>query len=231
LEEIKRAAATFAEALRPEDRIMLVSFSGRVFVDSEFTGDRNRVLGALIQMRRGVYTRLYDALALVMTERLDLVSGRKAIVLLTDGVDTASRLADAPGTLATMGESGVPVYVIQYDTKSWMARPEPPALAISKAPAGFFNNDPDYARADRYLQELSDAGGGRIERTATTDGIRDAFLRIAEELRCQYTLCYYPADQTRDGSVRSLRVEVGRTGVKLRTRAAYRMGAKPPGGK
>jgi len=230
-EEIKKAAATFVEALRTEDRVMIVSFNDRVYLDSEFTGDHDKLRLALVQMQTGSSTRLYDALTLAMSEALDLVLGRKAIVLFTDGVDTASGLADSAGTLAKMEESDVPVYVIQYDTRPFNSRTPPPGFNISTAPEGYLDNEPVYARAGQYLQELSGASGGRLDRAASIGSISDAFSRIAEELRCQYTLTYYPSNQTRDGSYRRIRVEVNRPGVTVRARAAYRMSTKPMGGK
>jgi Ca-activated chloride channel family protein len=230
-EEIKKAAATFVEALRPEDRIVLVSFNDRVYLDSEFTGDHDKLRLALVQMQTGSSTRLYDALTLAMTERINVTPGRKAIVLFTDGVDDASGLSDFAGTLAKMEESDVPVYVIQYDTRPFNSRTPPPGFNISTAPEGYLDNEPVYARAGQYLQELSGASGGRLDRAASIGSISDAFSRIAEELRRQYTLCYYPSNQTRDGSYRRIRVEVDRPGVTVRARAAYRMSTKPIGGK
>jgi Ca-activated chloride channel family protein len=230
-EEIKKAAATFVEALRPEDRIMLVSLNDRVYLDSEFTGDHDKLRLALVQMQTGSSTRLYDALTLAMTERINVTPGRKAIVLFTDGVDNASGLSDSAGTLAKMEESDVPVYVIQYDTRPFNARTLPPGLNISTAPEGYLDNEPVYARAGQYLQELSGASGGRLDHAASIGSISESFSHIAEELRCQYTLTYYPSNQTRDGSYRRIRVEVNQPGVTVRARAAYRMSTKPIGGK
>jgi len=225
-EQIKKAAATFVEALRPEDRVMILSFGGRVYLNCEFTADHNRLLDALIRLPRGSRTRLYDALELAMTERLDLVQGRKAIVLFTDGVDTASGFADATGTLRRMGESSVPVYVIQYDTQKLKARPQPQGMILSGDQKGFFDQSAMYALAGQYLKDLNILSGGRLEHAESIGNLNAAFARIAGELRAQYAICYYPANQARDGSYRYIRVETNRPGVTVKARAAYRMSLK-----
>ena len=71
-----------------------------------------------MEIEHGDGTRLYDAIDLVMTDTLEAIPERKAIVLFTDGVDTRSRLAEAAGTLARMQESQVVVYVILYTRQS-----------------------------------------------------------------------------------------------------------------
>jgi Ca-activated chloride channel family protein len=113
IEDIQRAALTFVEQLRPQDRLMVVSFDQRVYIDSEFTGDRRQLRRAIQHTRTGGSTRLYDAVALVLTERLNRLQGRKAVVLFTDGVDTASRLASALSTIDLVEESGALIYPIQ----------------------------------------------------------------------------------------------------------------------
>ena len=100
-------------------------------------------------MGKGEGTRLWDALDLVKTDRLDSLSAakRKAIVLLTDGVDTRSRLVDAATAMLALAESQVPVYVVQFDTH---AQYRPPPLErtmkgdvrLEAAPRGAFDARP-----------------------------------------------------------------------------------------
>ena len=93
LEDIQDAAITFVNQLRQDDRVMVVSFDDQIRVLSEFTSDRYRLRDAIRQTQTGNGTRLYDAVDMVMNQRLSGISGRKAIVLFTDGVDTTSRHA------------------------------------------------------------------------------------------------------------------------------------------
>lgn len=229
-DEIQRWVLTCSQTLRPQDRLMVISFNSRVYLDSELTGSRDQLLQAVGLMRAGDVTRLYDALDLAMTERLDWVSGRKAIVLFTDGVDTASGLADAAATLRKIETSDVPVHVIQFDTKQSIP-PVPSTWILRKAPEGYANKDQVYARADQFLRDLSSAGGGRVVQAGNREKVNDAFLQISEDLSHQYTLCYYPANRSRDDAFRRIRVEVDRSEVKIQTRSGYRVGTQAPNAK
>ena len=94
LEDIQDAAITFVGQLRPDDRVMVVSFNDDIKVLSDFTTDRSKLQRAILRAKTDDGTRLYDAVDLVMNQQFSRVQGRKAIVLFTDGVDTTSRNAD-----------------------------------------------------------------------------------------------------------------------------------------
>ncbi|MGA2262241.1 MAG: VWA domain-containing protein [Acidobacteriota bacterium] len=224
--EIQRAAFSFVAMLRPVDRLMLISFNNRVFVDSEFTSNRDQLVQAISQIHLGDATRLYDALDLALAERFRTISGRKAIVLFTDGVDTFSGLSDEAGTLAQYQGSDVPVYIIQYDTQRGYPS-KPSDMRAITTPQGYLNRDPTYARAARYLQDLGDASGGHVFHAETPESVGEAFSAIADELAHQYTLCYYPANRASDGSLRRIRVEIDHPGAKVRARSGYRAGSHP----
>jgi VWFA-related protein len=219
MEEIQQAALTFLEALGPEDRLMVVSFNNRIYLDSDLSSDRSRLQQSILQTRTSGGTRIFDALHLVLAESLDRVAGRKAIVLLTDGIDTASRFANASQTLSRIEQSNVGIHVIQYDTKV-KARPVPAEYrrVVGKPE----DNAPAYEEADRLLQSLSSASGGRLIHAETIPSLNAAFKEIAGELRRQYTLCYYPADPKNDGAYHRIRVAVDREDVVLRARSGYR---------
>ncbi|MCI0337912.1 MAG: VWA domain-containing protein [Acidobacteria bacterium] len=232
LEDIQDAALTFIEQLREKDRVMIVSFDSQVYIDSEFTNDRRQLRKAILQTRTGGATRLYDALDLVLTERLEKMNGRKAIVLFSDGVDTASRLATAPSTIDLVEESDVLVYAIQYDTKEdvrggmfGMGRRGSAPAIIRIPPSGA--SDEEYRRADRYMKEVVDRSGARLYKADMLGDVKQAFQLIAEELRYQYTLSYYPLNDKRDGSYRRIRVVVDRLNSAVRARKGYRAESEP----
>jgi Ca-activated chloride channel family protein len=238
-EEIRGAASAFIDALRPEDRVMVVSLDDRAYVGTEFTSDRNEIRRAILQARiGGNFTRLYDSLDAVLTGRLARVAGRQALVLLTDGVDVGSGFATAPGTRERVQAANVPVYVLEYDTRS-----DPRLLGVKVLPRGtsvldgpvYLGDKRPYEAADRYLRDLSEGSGGRVERAATADQMLESFARISAELRQQYVLYYYPTRPgarqppaarpgapPRDGAFHRIRIEVNRPGVSVRTRAGYR---------
>ncbi len=211
--DIQSAALAFLEALRPGDEVLVASFANTIQVASEFTNDRAQLRSAILQTPASGSTRLYDALELVVTRRLNRIQGRKAIVLLTDGVDTASRLSDMALSSARIQESDVLVYILQYDTRKDMK-------IFSQVSV------PSYVRASEYLRDLSVISGGRRFDASSVPALREAFSEIADELRHQYTLCYYPERQKADSSLRRIQVKIDRPGVTARARIGYRSAAK-----
>jgi len=233
VEDMQRAALAFVDQLRAQDRVMVVSFDSRVYVDSEFTGDRTQLRRAIQQTRTGGGTRLYDAVDLVLTKRLNQMPGRKAIVLFTDGVDTTSALATALSTIDLVEESGALVYPIQYDTEGDVGGGNRISMIVNgkpvQPPAGMPGIGADaYERASKYLRELSDRTGARLYRAETIKDVTQAFALIAEELRHQYSLSYYPANAARDDSYRRIRVTVNQPNVVVRARAGYRAASPQP---
>src|SRR5687767_12991926 len=116
LEEIQDAAISFVDQLRPDDRVMVVSFNDDIKILSEFTTDRGKLHRAIQRARTDDGTRLYDAVDMVINQQLSRVQGRKAIVLFTDGVDTTSRRADYQSNVMDAQELDALIYPVQYDT-------------------------------------------------------------------------------------------------------------------
>ncbi len=116
--DILAAASAFVDRLRPDDRAMVVSFDDRAYLGCEFTADRAEVHAALRRTRiGGRLSQLFDSVETLLSERLDQVEGRKAVVLFTDGVDVGSSFATDRTTIQRVQASNAPVYVVQYDTR------------------------------------------------------------------------------------------------------------------
>ncbi len=227
-EDIQNAALAFVEQLRPQDRVMVISFDSRIYVDSEFSGDRAQLRSAIYGIKTRGGTRLYDAVDLSLTERLRRVQGRKAIVLFTDGVDTESRLTSAPRTLELVEESSALVYPVQYDTS---ADADKGAITVGPpenrlyVPNSTISGSEAYTRASQYLADLAERAGARLYRAENLNNLNQSLSLIAEELRHQYAISYYPTNTARDGSYRRIRVTVSQPNVAVRARAGYRAAA------
>src|SRR5215203_5609400 len=120
LDEIQDAAISFVNQLRPDDKVMVVSFNDDIKILSEFTTDRPKLHKAINRSRTDDGTRLYDAVDMVINQQLSRVTGRKAIVLFTDGVDTTSRRADYQTNVMDAQELDALIYPVQYDTATDM---------------------------------------------------------------------------------------------------------------
>jgi VWFA-related protein len=223
LDEMQRWALAFIDALRPQDRLMAVTFDNQVFVLSDFTGDRDKLRGALFKVRQGGNTRLYDALNLVGADRQPTVTGRRTMVLFTDGVDTSSRLVDAADALGNIERSNMPVFVVRFDAKAEQktARSQLQRRPII-VPDGVLDSSPLYAFADQYLSSLVEESGGQIYLAKANDSSDGPVPFILDALRHQYNLCFHPAETTRGGSLHNIRVTIDRPGVTIRARARYR---------
>ena len=114
--EIQNAAIEFIDQLRPNDRVMVVSFDQDVHILCEPTDDRQMIYRAIKRTRIATGTSIYEALDLVMNGRFRSIEGRKAIILFTDGVDTTSRRSHDLANLNDAMELDSLIYPIRYDT-------------------------------------------------------------------------------------------------------------------
>jgi Ca-activated chloride channel homolog len=241
--EIKEAAIAFAKQLRPQDRVLIVTFDRLVMLLTEATNDQNLITQAVQQNAiTGFSTRLYDAIDLVIKARLNKIDGRKAIVLFTDGVDTASYQATYKSTLRKVDELDVLIYPIQYDTTDFVAaQTRTNATIVTTTVSG--RNIPtrsssqtiygtpkasgpgtsifDYKLADQFLHQLATKTGGRLYEANERTQLSEAFSKIAEELRHQYSLGYYPRTTLQSGERREIRVRVDRSDLAVRARDSY----------
>ena len=222
---------------------MVISFDDDLRVLSEFTNSRYQLRDAIRRTHTGEGTRLYDAVDLVINQRLNQIQGRKAIVLFTDGVDTTSRHSSYESNVRDAEELDALIYPIQYDTladmigggggTTWPGRP--PTIGdilgqilggrrgggMGGRRGGRGTSREEYELASRYLHDLSEKTGARLYNADTMQNLASAFSSIAEELRRQYSLGYYPKRQAQIGERRQIRVRVNRPNLAVRTRNSY----------
>lgn len=247
IDDIRKAAKDFLNDLRPQDRAMILSFDYGVHKLSPLTSDRKILERAIKDARVGEYfgTLLNDALLDVIEQDLKPINGRKAIVLLTDGEDAGSRVS-SDDVLSYATESDAMIYSIYY-APSPMRGPGRDRPLLRRG--GIFGRrGPMQDRQDRqdrfprqrrdrqdrqgrqerrgefaieYLTRLSEVSAGRFYKSETTD-LKKTFVLIADELRNQYRLGFYPDALMRDGSLHQLRVKVDKPEVAVRARTQYR---------
>jgi VWFA-related protein len=245
LSQIKKAAQAFVEQLRPDDQVMVTTFARGLTIKCRATNDRQKIRAAIDDTGRGLSTHLYDAMDKLMRKELSGLQGRKAIVLFTDGVDAKSSDATYKSTVHLAEELDALIYPIRYDTYDaatdaaiGASKPAPqggrglPSI-LGRIPlplptigggggGGNGSSRADYELGERYLHELAEMTGGRVyEANRDLSYLQDAFSHIAEELRRQYSLGYYPKQTARTGERRRIRVSVSRADVAVRARQSY----------
>jgi Ca-activated chloride channel homolog len=242
LEEIQDAAISFVNQLRPDDKVMVVSFNEDIKVLSELTTDRSKLQRAIYKARTDSGTSLYDAVDLVINKHLSKIPGRKAIVLFTDGVDTTSNNASYDSTVMDAQELDALIYPVQYNTAYDMGQvvqnPMPPVDIFGSILGGIFGGGGgmrrgggmgrprgtsrgEYEIGNRYLLELANSTGGREYRADSLSNMSSAFANVAEELRRQYSIGYYPKRSPQAGQRRMIRVRARQPNLAVRARDSY----------
>lgn len=249
LDEIQDAAIAFVDQLRPEDRVMVVAFAESAQVLSEPTNDRRALRNAIRRTNTGGGTSLYDTVDFVINQRFNRIQGRKAIVLFTDGVDTTSKRATYQSNMTDAEELDALIYPVQYDTSAEMSGSSGGSMGRGRSKtetvAGILigilgggrvyggggggggrgggsrsTNRADYERADRYLGDLAQKTGARRYR-AENARLEQSFALVAEELRRQYSIGYYPRNVAQAGQRRQIKVRVNRPDLVVRARDSY----------
>jgi len=206
---------------RGKDQAFLMTFDDGPQVIKAFTGDSGDLRDTILKQRAGGGTSLYDAVYAASQELLTkspLPAGpnpdvRRVLVVISDGDDNSSRLSR--GAAIEMAQrAGVIIYSISTSTK-WMS------IGDESDPSKRANRKYDKDDADRVLDQLADETGGRAFFPYRADDLGQSFLDIGDELRHQYALAYSPAGRTPDGKYHSIRIQVDRNDVVVRTRKGY----------
>lgn len=242
LQQIKTAALAFIDNLRPQDKVLLIEFNDSVRVLSELTNNREQLRRAIADIQPGEYTQVYEAVYTAVWERLADIEGRKAVILFTDGIDNASSEIVEEDTLDAVIESeDVIVYPIRYSTRADVERRIERKFAAQRVgnsqktetdeqkaqkadmdqQKAMLELDRAYRQADAYLEELARLSGGVVERADQITDLKGALARIADELRKQYWLGYYPPNEKQITS-RRITVKVSRPDAIVRARPGYK---------
>jgi Ca-activated chloride channel family protein len=267
IELIREAALSFIDALRPGDRVAIVGFGNRrqgpsVDVLSRLTDDRKQLRNAIDNLGSTSGTPFYDGLERIADEIFseparDEVMGRRALVALTDGVDSTGK-AEFETARAKLIRTGVAAYFIQVNTEEFvenaLLRPCGEGVVLSAkqlrrhrrlfqprmraeditdfCEMGSFErmqvSRDLYGLARREMNELAKASGGQNFVAASLRDAREAFGRVAAEIGTQYSLGYYPTNKARDGKFRTIKVEV--QGIPDKTQVRAREGYYAPKG-
>ena len=242
IDEIHRAAMTFVDQLRPKDKVMVLAFDENVQLLAEPTSDRRTLYSAIASAQFGEGTSLYDTVAAVSPLDLLRRTGRNAVVIFTDGVDSTSYRANAESTIAGVDELDALFYTIRYNTrddgKVDVAAASAHNIIISPTTMAhlrrvqrlrqtYMGTAEQYEFGRQYLEALSANTGGRMFEADSITNVDAAFAGVAEELRRQYSLGYYPESAGEPGERRRVKIQVSRPNTVVRAKTSYVIKQKP----
>lgn len=227
LRDIQNAAIAFLNQLKPADRALIAAFDKQVIKLTEATGDRKVLSEAIRRVKTGGGTALYDTVETLVSSYLKQIGGRKAVVLLTDGIDTSSVRANFDGTVRLAAEQYALIYPIQFNPDNKLDEKAASAdrnlnlgLTIHTTPSGESIRSA-FERGTRYLRLLSSTSGGRFYYADSLKNLERAFAQIADELRQQYSIGYYPKNQAAKKEKRRIKVSVNISEAEVKTRESY----------
>ena len=196
----RSAAIRFLDGLRQEDVAAVYRFDSKVERVQEFSGGRDLAPTAYAIRAKGM-TTLNDAIVEAAKTLADRPEHRKAIVILSDGMDTFSKASSDKAVESALAV-GASIFAVDMS-----------ALEI----AGSARH-----QSAAQLRAFAEKTGGRFVSTPGGPALRDAFAGIADELGHQYTISYRPVNKKRDGKWRALEVKVQQQDLTVRTRKGYR---------
>lgn len=214
LKAMKKAANRFIDSLKENDRTAVAIFTSRFKLVSGFTSDRKRLKECVEQVKHpGGGTSLYDAEWSTFDLLGELKDARKAIVVLTDGVDSSFLPEEEEGSKHTFDEllmraveEDTTIYPIYFDTEPELGR------YYSKAA---------YAEARKQLRSLAEQTGGAYFSAARIEDLDGVYQQVAAELHALYSIAYAATDTRKDGRFRAIRLRVNIEGIKSRTKRGY----------
>jgi len=249
-----RAVDRFLRGIHADDDIFLMTFDNSVKVRQDFTSNRDKLWEALEKVKLSSGTSLYDAVVMSTDKIRKGKYPKKAILLISDGVDTSSD-RDYETARVAVRESEVLVYILGIAADPGVRGPMSERNSPFPSPSGRSPSPfpipgvgtpsgpipmPSPGRRFQYpgrngaynmdsvdmdvLNSLADASGGKawlITPDARRNRLQDALDEIAEELRSQYSMGYYPGHSLTDGKWHKIELTVKNSGYNLRYKEDY----------
>ena len=232
---LKQAAQRFIDALAPDDRVAVVAFNEKVETLTKFTSDRRKI-GDAIDLAQGKgNTEFYKALGYALEQLASEKNRRKAIVVMSDGLDTQMRNMDrASAANAQTNEEAIASVKPQASGPLNAVLNVADRLGVTIYPLALPSGDPKrlplpdprimaiYASARTRMQTLADRTGGRLNEIKRLEDLGRLYAEVAANLRTLYTIAYQPAGgRPRDGRWRAIRIDVTHPELIARTRPGY----------
>lgn len=230
---IKTSAHRFIDALAPEDRVAIIEFYDKVNVLNDFSSNRKTLYHSIEVANGRGKTQLFKALDVSLEKLLKEKNRRKAIIVLTDGVDTETRDQDRT-ILAKLDDSKMK-NAIDPENNPILNRilGKADAQGVTVYPLALPTGDPSkladplpiqvemFSVARSRLKILADRTGGTLNAINRLEEMGKLYAQVAADVRSLYTIEYEPSNETRDGKWREIKIAVKNPELISRTRPGY----------
>ncbi len=197
---VEAASLELVKASNPQDEVMIVNFNDEAYRDVEFTNDLKKMEAGLARIDSRGGTAMRDAVSMTMDYvKQNGKKGKKVILMVTDGNDTASVTMSLEKLVEKAHRSDVVIYGIGILDKQ----------------------DRDWRQAKRAVDALTSASGGAVFYPGEVDEVETIAKQVAHDIRSQYVIGYSPLNQNLDGSFRSIKVSAAGGRYSVRTRNGY----------
>ena len=230
---MKQSAFRFIDALAPDDRVAVIEFYDKVNIRNDFTTDRRTIANSIEVSNGRGKSQMFKALDVALDKLASEKSRRKAIIVLSDGIDTAVRDRDRE-QLAPLTDAQIPTAIKPEASDiliSVLNRADRQGVTIY--PLALPTGDPAkladptlrqvamYKAARARLQIVADRTGGVVNTINRLEEMGTLYAKVAGDLRTLYTIEYQPANERRDGKWRSIKLETSNADLISRTRSGY----------
>jgi Ca-activated chloride channel family protein len=230
---MKQSAFRFLDALSPDDRVAVVEFYDKINLRNDFTIDRNTIAHSIDVSNGRGKTQFYKALDFSLDKLAREGNRRKAIIVLSDGVDTAARDIDR-ATLEKVGDDKI-AEAINPDSSEILSSVLKKAdlLGVTIYPLALPTGDPSklvdptprqvamYKAARTRLQTVADRTGGTLNAINRLEDMGNIYAVVAADIRTLYTIEYQPQNEKHDGKWRTITIKTDNPNLISRTRPGY----------
>jgi Ca-activated chloride channel family protein len=212
---IKYATKRFVEHLKPEDEFSLTSFNTEIKLKMDWGRKTDRIDSVLTSIYCKGNTKLWDAIYVVSNDVFKGIEGKKAIIIMSDGLDNESAVSYEDALQAAV-RSEAAIYVV---SKTEAVR----QLNMAANKGSYYGGIPNdvFVQADLALRKLAYETGGRVLYPNTFGQLDNIYAEVDEELRNQYTLGYISSNTIKDGGYRKITVSVKEKGAAISARPGY----------
>ncbi len=205
IDDLKKAAISFVDQLRPNDRAVGIAFDRKSYILNNKVRDRETLKTSIQNMTTGAGTHLHSTIEGVINRIFRGLKGRKALIVFTDGQEAwswdqpknAVPQFTAETNIKAAEETGTQIYSIQFDSN-------------------FRSKE-----GDKFMKEIPTKTGGMFFRADKLKDFNKVFGQIADELRFQYSIGYYPKDEPKKGERRQIKVTVNQPNTIVKNRSDY----------